>query len=116
MNQNDLVPNILLFLRLNDICNCSKVNFVWLFHAFNVNSLNYFSFWNLITRRSRNRINLRLLQRLTHVRGVIYDFRSCDEITDDVLYHMRCFGYLKKNSHSNAIIYSTRIVIFSTNQ
>ena len=40
-NQSDLVPKIFQYLDLRDINICSKVNFVWLIHAFNSNSLNY---------------------------------------------------------------------------
>ena len=97
-NQNDLIPNVFFFLPMNDICNCSKVNFVWLFHAFNVNSINYdnISFWSLTTGQNLNRVNLRSLQRFARIRNLIFDFRHRVEITDNVLYLMKCFGDLKK--------------------
>ena len=40
-NQKDLVPQIFQYLELNDLNKCSLVNFVWLIHAFDINSLYY---------------------------------------------------------------------------
>ena len=39
-NQSDLIQTIFKYLDLNSVNVCSLVNFVWLFHAFNVNVIN----------------------------------------------------------------------------
>ena len=38
-NQHDLVPEIFQYLDLKSLNNCSLVNFIWLYHSFNINSL-----------------------------------------------------------------------------
>ena len=71
-NQQDLIPQIFQYLTLKQLSNCSKVNFIWLVHSFNVNSLYCLRVHN-ICRRSE-KLSFRVWQRLINVRDIICHF------------------------------------------
>ena len=69
-NQKDLVPQIFQYLELKDVNNCSKVSFIWLIHAFDINSLYYIQ---LSKRYNYDRYQSRVWQRLINVRKLVYE-------------------------------------------
>ena len=44
---NDLIINIFNYLNLKNVCNCSKINFVWLYNSFNFHSIYDINYKNL---------------------------------------------------------------------
>ena len=77
-NQGSLIPQIFQYLELNDINNCSKVNLIWLIHAFDDNSLNDLNFHLLIKYKYFGNDNkhcgdYRIWQRCSKVKRVEYN-------------------------------------------
>ena len=73
-NQRDLVPRIFQYLNVQSLNNCSCVNFIWLYHAFNINSLYYLEFYKLLKYENNgNILNLRIWQRFINARSIRYE-------------------------------------------
>ena len=104
-NQNDLVPRIFQYLEIIDLNECSIVSFIWLFHAFNINSLYYLQLYKLIELESKLEHNgrhlpLRVWQRFVNVRKILYKnsgYTDMDDInTKETSKHfLTYFGSLK---------------------
>ena len=77
-NQNDLIPQIFQYLSIEELNNCSIVSFVWLFHAFNINSLYQLKLYSLIEwegkkENERYHLPLRVWQRFINTRRIVYE-------------------------------------------
>lgn len=72
---NDLTINIFNYLNLENICDCSKINFIWLYNSFNFQSIYDINYKN-VERISYGYNNLRTWQRILNVHSIDYDARS----------------------------------------
>ena len=108
---NDIITNIFQYLDLNSLTNCSLVNFVWLFHAFNDHSLYHLSLNKLIqyeqlllgyngknkNKKCRNKsINLSIWQRLFNVKSISYDEQHFKLSNEFLTYFSMSFIHVKQ--------------------
>ena len=91
LNQKDLFCQIFQFLSIDDLNNCSIVNFIWLIHSFNINSLYYLPFdqihkWEFDKMHKQKietkaiGLSLRVWQRFINIRRI--DFESGKKIRE----------------------------------
>ena len=80
-NQHDLIPYTFQYLDLLSLNQCSKVNFIWLFHSYNINSLYHFNFNTIFKDIQRNakwhqlpakNLHMRIWQRLINIRSIVF--------------------------------------------
>ena len=98
-NQNDLVPKIFQYLETIDLNECSVVSFIWLFHAFSINSLYYLQLYKLTKWESKLEHNgthlpLRVWQRFINARKIVYE-NSSIETTEPSKHFLTYFSSLQ---------------------
>ena len=75
-NASDIVPSILQYLHIYDLCQCSLVSSHWLYHAFDSNSLYSFNVRQYI------RHNQSFWQHIGHVRQISVHFEDSEYAKD----------------------------------
>ena len=114
-NQENLVPNIFQYTDCKTLCNCSLVSFLWLFHAFNINSLQRLLLELAFANEDKNEKekekekeiatmgSLTMWQRFLNVKDVFYDEYSvaekanhCEASINQFLTYFACLTHIEK--------------------